>query len=118
MSALMDSFAEKQGGPPKCFGTDHRGESMVTFCPWLGKEWSLPWCRLDSMTFGNEDDAEKVELFFPHHHIVAIGQNLRDVQEELRNHKVYRLRSFPLEHRAKYPPAAPFIWELDVKLVP
>lgn len=118
MSTLREALALKRGDPAACVGTSLQAQSMVTVCPWLGKEWSLPWCRLDALVFGNEDEAEKVELVFPHHHIVVIGQNLREVQEDLRDYKVYRVRSFPLDHRVNYPPDAPFIWGLDVKLVP
>ncbi|HVT83279.1 MAG TPA: hypothetical protein VHM90_21750 [Phycisphaerae bacterium] len=118
MSTLSEVWALKRGEPPSCVGTEYRIESVITFCPWLGKEWSLPWSRLESLIFGNEDEAEKMELFFPRYHVVAIGQNLRGVQDDLRSFKVHRLRSFPLAHRVKYPPTAPFIWQLDVTLVP
>lgn len=118
MSILQEALALKRGEPPKCVGTDGRAQTVITFCPWLGKEWSLPWSRLDALIFGNEEQAEKVELFFPHHRVIVIGQNLRGIQDNLRRFEIYSLRSFPLAHRVKYPPADPFIWQLDVTLLP
>ena len=90
---------------------------MVTICPWQAKEWTLPWSRLDALNFFNEEQLERVELFFPHHLVIIAGENLRGITDELRTFKVRCLRNLPVSHRAGFSPAAVFITQLEVRLL-
>ncbi|HEY3757308.1 MAG TPA: hypothetical protein VGL42_14245 [Opitutaceae bacterium] len=47
--------------------------SMVTFCPWRTKEWTMPWSRLDSYSFSNEQELERLERKRQFGHSVAGG---------------------------------------------
>ena len=100
-----------------CVETDDRPVSMVTFCPWRAKEWVLPWSRLDAVSFAHVEESEQLELFFPHHHIVAAGENLRKVLKDIDVFQVCRLRDLPPSHRASFGPADPFITRLEVHLL-
>ena len=77
MSSLREALAKMKGAPIRCVETDCRPVAVVTFYPWQAKEWALPWSRLDAMSVCDEEESERVELFFPHHHIIMIGDPLR-----------------------------------------
>ncbi|HEY4245860.1 MAG TPA: hypothetical protein VGM64_03330 [Lacunisphaera sp.] len=118
MSTLKEYLAEKKAQRPlRCVELDHRPVSVVTFCQWRGKEWTLPWSRIDALEFSNEEESERVELFFPNHHVVIIGERFRFVIDELRNFQVSCLRNLPDSHRATLGPAETFIAQLDVNVL-
>jgi hypothetical protein len=118
MSALKEYLAEKKAQRPlRCVELDHRPVSVVTFCQWRGKEWTLPWSRIDALEFSNEEESERVELFFPNHHVVIIGERFRFVIDELRNFQVSCIRNLPDSHRATLGPAETFIAQLDVNVL-
>ena len=91
---------------------------MVTFCPWQAKEWTVPWSRLDAVSFFDESELERVELFFPHHQVIVIGENLRELMDDIRSFKVSCLRDLPASHRASLKPDGVFISQLEVRLLP
>ena len=101
----------------QCVEKDYQAVSMITLCPWQESEWVLPWSRLDAMRFSDVENSEQVELFFPHHHIVAVGENLRQFDEAFRKYMINCLRSMPAAHRASLKPTAPFIARLEVRLL-
>ena len=101
----------------RCVDTDYHPVSMVTICPWQAKEWTLPWSRLDALNFSNEEQLERVELFFPHHLVIIAGENLRRITDELRTFKVLCLLNLPVSHRAGFKPDAVFITQLEVRLL-
>lgn len=115
MSSLREALAKMKGAPIRCVETDCRPVAVVTFYPWQAKEWALPWSRLDAMSVCDEEESERVELFFPHHHIIMIGDNLRDFLEDIRTFQVLCLRNLPASHRATFAPREPFITQLEVR---
>ena len=90
---------------------------MVELYPWQAKEWSLPWSRLDDVSFCHEAELERIELFFPHHHVIVLGENLQDTLDEIRTCEVYCLRSLPESYRASFGPREAFIAQLEVRLL-
>jgi hypothetical protein len=98
-----------------CVEMDNRPVATVTICPWEEKEWTFPWVRLDAFSFSDREDSERLELFFPNHHIVADGENLREILGAIREFKVRRLRDLPASHRAMLPPEHVFVAQLQVK---
>ena len=88
MSSPSEALAKMKGAPIRCVETDYRPVAVVTFYPWQAKEWALPWSRLDALSIYDEEESERVELFFPHHHIIMIGDNLRDFLEDIRTFQV------------------------------
>jgi hypothetical protein len=90
---------------------------MVTFCPMQAREWSLPWARLDAVSFSDEEESERIELFFSHHQVIVVGEQLRDVVEDLLHFTIRRLRNLPASHRATLRRGEPFIAQLEVKLL-
>ncbi len=118
MSTLKEYLAEKKAlRPLRCVEFDHRPVSVVTFCQWRGKEWTLPWSRIDALEFFNDEESERVELFFPNHHVVIIGERFRFVIDELRNFQVSCVRNLPDSHRATLGPAETFIAQLEVNVL-
>ena len=117
MSSLRDALAKQnQLEPPVlCVEKDHRSVSMIMFCPWQGAIWLLPYSRLDAICHVDEEAAERVEFSFSHHRVVAVGENLRQILEPLRNSQVLCLRSMPAAHRANLRPTMPFISQLEVQ---
>lgn len=115
MSSLREAIAKRKGEPIRCVETDCRPVAMVTFYPWQAKEWALPWSRLDALSIYDEEASERVELFFPHHHVIMIGDNLRDILDKIRTFQVLFLRSLPASHRPSFTPRETFISQLDVR---
>ena len=91
--------------------------AMVTFCPWQAKEWTVPWSRLDAVSIFDEQELERVELFFPHHQVIIVGENLREIMDDIRTFKVCCLRDLPASHRTNLNPKAVFITQLEVRLL-
>lgn len=115
---LSESLAAaKAERSPPCVEIEYRSVSAVTFCPWQAPEWTLPWSRLEALRFSIQEESEKLVLFFPNHHVIAVGDGFRRVIAELREFKVSFLRSLPAVHRAALGPRSPFIATLEVQLV-
>jgi hypothetical protein len=117
MSSLRESFAVIRGVPIRCVEKDCRPVAMVTLCPWQAKEWALPWSRLDAFSFCHEEELERVELFFPHHQVIVVGENLRGILEGICTFEVSCLRDLPAAHRASLQPREAFIVRLEVRLL-
>jgi hypothetical protein len=120
MSSLREVIAAQKAESAaakaaECVETSYQPVSMVTFCPWQAKEWNMPWVRLDSFSFSNEQELERLELFFPNYEVIVVGENLRTIKEEIRGCTVRCLRDFPASHRAGFKPSAVFISQLEVR---
>ena len=118
MSSLKAAVAARlalEPTPVCCVEKEYHPVAMVTFYPLLAKEWALPWSRLDALTFSHEEDRERIELFFPHHQIVIVGENLQGTLEPIRTFLVRGLRALPVSQRVKLRPTDPFIYQLDVR---
>ena len=100
-----------------CVEMECHAVATITFCPWQGSVWILPWSRFEAMRFVDEDNLERMELYFPHHHIIAVGEHLRKTLGSFRKFEVSFLRSFPVAHRACLEPKSPFIAQLEVQLL-
>ncbi len=103
--------------PIRCVETKHNNATMVTFCPWEAKQWTVPWSRLDAISFFRGPDAEQLELFFPHHQVIAIGENLRGIMDDILVPRVSCLRDLPASHRASLSANDVFITKLEVRLL-
>jgi hypothetical protein len=120
MSSLSEAVAAKKAlSEPvvNCAEKDFRAVSTVTFCPWQATEWTVPWARLDAVSFSDEEESQRVEFFFPRHQVIVVGENLRGIMDDIRNFKVSCLRDLPASHRAKLTPDAVFIAQLEVRLL-
>ena len=118
MSSLREQLAKMNAESPpaaRCVETEFQPAAMVTFCPLQAKEWTVPWARLDAVSFSNEGESERVELFFPHHHVIAVGEHLRDIMDDIRHFKVRCLRDLPASHRASLKSDGVFISQLEVR---
>ena len=120
MTTLADLLEQRKAERPQricCIEKDYHPVSMVTFCLWQAKEWSLPWSRLDAVTFSHEQESERVELYFSHHQVIVLGENLRRIMDDIRGFKVLCLRDLPATLRAGVRPEAVFITRLEVRLM-
>jgi hypothetical protein len=113
------SAAKKALSPPivQCVETDYHPVGTVTFCQWQAKEWTMPWARLDAFSFSNEQELERVEIFFSQHQVIVVGENLREITDDLRSFKVLCLRDLPVSHRASLSTGAVFITQLEVRFL-
>ncbi len=120
MSSLRKILAEQSAQCPpvvRCVETEFSPVTMVTFCPWQAKEWTVPWSRLDAMSFFRGPEAEQLELFFPHHQVIAIGENLRGIMDDILVPRVSCLRDLPASHRASLSANDVFVTKLEVRLL-
>ena len=115
MSSLRSKIAKMKGLPVRCVEMECHSVPMLALCPWQAKEWSLPWSRLEAVSFCHEAELERIDLFFPHHHVIAHGENLREILDEIRAFEVLCLRSLPPSHRASFEPREVFIGQLEVR---
>ena len=116
MNSLKQALALK-AVPIRCVEKDCNPVAMVRLCPWQDKEWALPWSRLDAFSSFREVELERVELFFPHHHIVLVGENLRGIAGDILRFQVSCLRELPAAHRANLERCEAFILRLEVRLL-
>ena len=115
---LGQLLAERAPARPSiatCVEIEFQPVSMVTFYPWEAKEWAFPWARLDTFSFSDKDESDRLELFFPNHQIIVAGENLRGILDDIRKSKVRCLRDLPASHRAMLRPEDVFIAQLQVK---
>ncbi len=98
-----------------CVEKHYQRVPTLTLCPWQEGIWLLPWPRLEFIRFVDEDSLERAELFFSHHRVTAVGENLRQILEWCRDSQVLCLRSMPAAHRASLRPTDPFISQLEVQ---
>jgi len=120
MSTLKEAIAARKAldpSPIRCVEKDYHPVAMVTFYQWQAKEWALPWSRLDALSFSHEEDLERIELFFPYHHVVIVGENLQETTDNIRTFQVRCLRALPASHQAKLRPTDPFIHRLEVQRI-
>ena len=119
LSISQQIAAKYLNNPPviQCVEKDYHEVSMITLCSWQDGEWILPWSRLDAMRVSDVDDLERIELFFPNHHVIAVGENLRQFAEAFRECRITCLRSMPTAHRASLEPTGAFITQLEVRLL-
>jgi hypothetical protein len=117
MMTLKERVLAERNAEVRCVDRGFDSVSMVTFCPWQAREWTLPWARLDALSFFDEEGSERVELFFPHHQVIVIGENLRKIMDDIRNFQVSLLRDLPESHRARLTPGAVFIAQLEVRVL-
>ena len=117
--ARIHGYYRKSIGPPTvcCVEKNCTPVPVLTVCPWQAVAWTLPWCRLDSVSSGQEGELERVDLFFPNHQVVIIGEQLRETLDYLRLSKVFYLRSYPAAHRICMEADAVFISQLEVRLL-
>ena len=106
--------------PPvvECVETDrHHPVPFVTFYPWQAKEWTLPWARLEALSFFQDEFSDRLELYFPNHHVIATGENLRATVGNIRSSRVGCLRVLLPSHRGTLEATEPFIHQLEVRLL-
>jgi hypothetical protein len=103
--------------PIRCVDMVNRQAIMVLFAPWDAKQWVLPWSRLEAFSICPEGEAERIDLLFPHHHVIVVGENLREITDEIQEHEVVSMRNLPASHRAGLGPSAVFISKLEVRVL-
>lgn len=118
MSTLSRLLAEKKAVElPRCVEDSFSPVAMITFCPMQAKEWSLPWARLDAVSFSDEEESERIELFFAHHHVIVVGEHLRAIMDDILHFTIRCLRNLPEAHRATLKAGDTFIARLEIKLL-
>jgi hypothetical protein len=117
MSRLSEALAAKEGILQKCISEESNPWSLLVLQPWEGKEWALPWSRLESAKFSHEEQFERIDLLFSNHEVVILGENLHWYREELARHKISRFKSYPAIYRTKFRDSEAFISHLEVRLL-
>ncbi len=117
MTKFRTEYDKFRGSPIRCVDMVHRQAFMVLFAPWNAKHWVLPWSRLEAFSICPEGDAERIDLLFPNHHVVVVGENLRTVTDEIQEHEVVCMRNLPESHRAALGSRAAFISKLEVRVL-
>lgn len=113
--SLSEEWAARRAGKIFCVESECRSVIMLRLCPWQAKEWALPWSRFEAATFNHEDESERIEIFFAHHHVIVIGKNLKDIMKDIRTFEIRCLRDVPENLHAAVDPNEPLIEKLEVR---
>lgn len=114
---MAEDFAIRRGTKIYCVEAESSPVIMLRVCPWQAKEWMLPWSRFESSNFGHEEDSERVEIFFPHHHVIAIGKHLQAMADDIREFQIRCIRDLPESRCHSFAPTEPFISRLEVRVL-
>ncbi len=112
---IKAEWAARREGKIFCVETECRAVPMLRVCPWQAAQWLLPWSRFDMATFENEEESERIEIFFSHHRVVIVGTNLKDTMDDIRAFQIRCLRNVPENLRAAVDPEEPLIEKLEVR---
>lgn len=115
--SVSEDWAARRQGKIFCVESECRSVMMLRLCPWQAKEWALPWSRFEAATFNHEDESERIEIFFAHHHVIVIGKNLRNTMDDIRVFQVRCLRDVPASLYLSVDPKEPLIEKLEVRLL-
>jgi len=115
--SLREEWAARRAGTIFCVETEYNPVAMLRVCVWQAKEWVLPWSRFEVATFNHEDESERIEIFFAHHHVIVVGKNLRETMNEIRRFQVRCLRNVPENLHAALNPTEPLVEMLEVHLL-
>jgi len=74
----------------------------------------LPWSRLEGICFDRDEKLERIDLWFPNHHVMVEGHRLQVVAEKIRVFEVQSLRALPASHQTGVDEKHPFISTLKV----
>lgn len=115
MSSLHESVSRRRAAEPaglSCVvvGAPQPG-LLVTL--WSGASWVLPWSYLVNARFINPPG--QLELSFTSHIVLAEGDNLGGVLDDLAGFRLGCLRDLPDNYRAQLAPDVPFIRRLLVR---
>ena len=112
---IREAGAARREGKVFCVETECEPVPMLCVCPWQAAEWLLPWSRFDIATFQHEEESERIEMFFSHHRVIAVGKNLKDTMNDIRAFEVRCMRDVPANLRAAVDPTEPLIEKLEVR---
>ena len=113
--SIKEEWAARREGKIFCIETECSAVPMLRVCPWQAAEWMLPWSRFDIATFQHEEESERIEMFFSHHRVIAVGKNLKDTMNDIRAFEVRCMRDVPANLRAAVDPTEPLIEKLEVR---
>lgn len=113
--SLREEWAARREGKICCVETECRPVAMLRVCLWQAAEWLLPWSRFDVATFRHEEESERIEVFFSHYQVIAVGKNLREAMDEIRAFQVRCMRDVPVNLHLSVDPTEPLIEKLEVR---
>ena len=113
--SLRDEVAVRRGTKFCCVESLDHPVVMVRICPWQAKEWVLPWSRFEASSFVHEEESERIEFFFSHYQVIAVGKNLRGMLEDICLCHIRCLRDLPETLYPTFDPTEPFIAQLEVR---
>lgn len=115
MNSLHESVSQRRAAEPASLSCVTVGAPQpgLLVAAWSGPSWVLPWSYLVNAKF--TEPPGELELSFSSHIVVAEGDNLRRVLDELASFRVACLRDLPDAYRLQLPTDAPFIRRLVIR---
>lgn len=115
MSSLHESVSLRRAAEPAGIACVTVGAPQpgLMIAMWRGSSWVLPWSYLVNARF--TEPPGELELSFSSHVVIAEGDNLRQVLDDLASFRVGCLRDLPGDYRSQLPADAPFIRRLRVR---
>ena len=113
MSTLQQSMAGRRAveiAAVSAVLADER-QSALIISAWKGASWVLPWAQFVSARL----DGESLELFFANCLVVATGQNLRALLDDIAAYRIGVLRELPVSYRQRSAEGAAFIVRIEVR---
>jgi len=115
MSSLHESVSRRLAAEPAGLSCVTIGAPQpgLLVAVWSGANWVLPWSYLVNARF--TDPPGHLELSFTSHVVLAEGDNLARVLDDLAGFRLGCLRDLPEDYRAQLGADAPFIRRLVVR---
>lgn len=115
MSSLHDSVSRRRAAEPAglCSVTVGPPQPGLLVTLWAGGTWVLPWSTFVSARFTGPPD--QLELTFTSHVVMAEGDNLGGMLDDLAGLRLSFLRDLPADYRTQLAPDVPYIRRLVVR---
>jgi hypothetical protein len=115
MSSLHESVTRRRAAEPAGLSCVTVGAPQpgLLVALWSGASWVLPWSYLVNARF--TEPPGQLELSFTSHVVLAEGDNLGRVLDDLAGFRLGCLRDLPEDYRAQLAPDVPYIRRLVVR---
>lgn len=118
MKSLHDEVRQRRAAelPVESTNVQEPGPTLIV-CPWQGGCWILPWAQFVAARFDPEGGGRRLEIFFANYRVIATGENLVGLLEDLAAQRVGSLRALPESYRSQAADGAPFLSGIEVRAI-
>lgn len=118
MKSLHDEVRERRAaGSALATATVEASGPALVIRPWQGEYWVLPWSQFVAARLDPHGGGRRLELGFANYRVIATGENLASLLDDLAAQRVACLRALPDSYRVQSAEGAPFLSAVEVQPV-